>query len=53
MLSRHFQYSLLCSSMMSLAFFWATFATAMMSSFVLRQFSSVLLARKSAVAAMF
>ena len=47
------QYSLLCSSIISLRFFWATLATAMMMSFVLRQFSSTLFARKSAVAAMF
>lgn len=53
MLSLHRQYSLLCSSMMSLAFFCATLATAMIMSFVFRQFSSTLLARKRAVAAMF
>jgi hypothetical protein len=35
------------------AFFWATFATAMTISFVFRQFSSVLVARKRAVAAIF
>ena len=53
MLSRQRQYSLLCSSIIRRVFFWATRATAIMISFVLRQFSSVLLARNRAVAAMF
>jgi hypothetical protein len=39
--------------MMSFVFFCATFATAMIMSFVFLQFSSVLFARKRAVAAMF
>ena len=53
MLSRHRQYSFDCSSMIREAFFCATFATAMTISLVLRQFSSVLVARKREVAAIF
>lgn len=52
-LSRHFQYSFDCSSMRRWGFFCATLATAITISLVLRQFSSVLVARKRAVAAMF
>jgi hypothetical protein len=53
MLSRHRQYSFDCSSIISEEFFWATFATAMTISLVFRQFSSVFVAKKRDVAAMF
>ena len=51
MASRHLQYSFDCSSIIKDAFFWATFATAMTISLVLRQHSSVFVARKREVAA--
>jgi hypothetical protein len=50
-LSLHLQYSVDCSSIIRLEFFCATFVHAITISFVFRQVSSVLLARKRAVAA--